>query len=221
MARAFASASSQYLIHNAAVVTAEPFTMACWFQVAALGAAEVVMSICTAASTPRHQIERSVTNSLDVRSTDGVSAGVSAGTADEIASTNTWYHAAAVIAAPNSRTSYLDGSAHTTDTTSITVAGVSRTIIGARINSTIGAYWNGRAAECAIWNAALDPPEIAALAKGFSPLLIRPTSLVAYWPLIGRTAPEICPKGGFDMTLVNTPTAFAHPRIILPRSRHA
>jgi hypothetical protein len=134
-----------------------------------------------------------------------------------IAAVNTWYHAAGVVAASNLRTVYFNGGAGTPDTVSVSPTGVDRTIIGARFNTTLGLHWNGKIAECAIWNVALGAAEIAALAKGFSPLLIRPTSLVAYWPLIGRTSPEICPKGGFDMTVVNGPTGAEHPRVVVPR----
>jgi hypothetical protein len=112
----------------------------------------------------------------------------------------------------------LNGIAGTESTGSRTVGTVNRTVIGATwISGGPGLHLNGRLAECAIWNVALTAAEIASLVKAFSPLLIRPASLVAYWPLIGRHDPEICPKGGFDMTLTNTPTTAAHPRIIMPR----
>jgi len=223
MARALASASSHYLVHNAAVATAEPLTMACWFSAASLAQSGVLMALCTNGGTSRCQIQHNSTNSLDVFSVDPAgSFGHSVGNNGEIAAPNTWYHAAGVFAASNSRTGYFNGTAHTPNTTSITVAGLDRTIIGMRISGGgIGAYFNGSVAEAGIWNVALDAAEVAALAKGFSPLLIRPASLIAYWPLIGRSSPEICLKGGFDLTLVNGPTAADHARMIMPRRRTA
>ena len=44
-------------------------------------------------------------------------------------------------------------------------------------------YCDGSLAEAAIWNAALSDAEVAALATGVSPLLVRPGSLVFYAPL--------------------------------------
>jgi hypothetical protein len=94
-------------------------------------------------------------------------------------------------------------------------------LLGARISATPGLFLNGQIAEAAVWNVALSAAEIASLSKGFSPLLIRPASLVAYWPLIGRHDPEIDPVGRFDMTLTANPTTAAHPRVILPHRRVA
>jgi len=43
--------------------------------------------------------------------------------------------------------------------------------------------FDGLVAEVAVWNVVLDDSEIAALAQGVSPLLIRSTALVEYWPV--------------------------------------
>lgn len=59
------------------------------------------------------------------------------------------------------------------------------------------------------WNAKLDAAEIAALAKGFSPSLIRPSALLEYAPLI-RDANEI--RTGLAATLTGT-TVSDHPRV--------
>jgi hypothetical protein len=56
------------------------------------------------------------------------------------------------------------------------------------------------------------------LAAGFSPLFVRPQSLVAYWPLIRDNDNDIV--GGYDMTAYNTPTVAAHPPVIYPVSPH-
>lgn len=47
------------------------------------------------------------------------------------------------------------------------------------------AAWNGMLAEFAIWNAILTAQEFAVLAKGASPLMVRPQALVLYYPLLG------------------------------------
>lgn len=43
---------------------------------------------------------------------------------------------------------------------------------------------NGTICEVALWNVALTTGEMLALGNGFSPLLVRPQSLLIYWPLI-------------------------------------
>ena len=85
---------------------------------------------------------------------------------------------------------------------------------GATNNNSMDGYM----AEAAVWNVALTSAEVSVLSKGYSPLLVRPQSIVSYWPLIGRTSPEIDLVGGYGMTLVNAPTTAAHPRIIYPTS---
>jgi hypothetical protein len=53
--------------------------------------------------------------------------------------------------------------------------------------TTLGRAILGRMAEFAIWNAILDPAEAMSLGDGFSPLLIRPASLVEYVPMVSGT----------------------------------
>lgn len=53
-------------------------------------------------------------------------------------------------------------------------------------NSAAGTNnWDGSLAEFGYWNVILSADEFLALAKGVSPLLIRPTALIEYVPLIG------------------------------------
>jgi hypothetical protein len=49
---------------------------------------------------------------------------------------------------------------------------------------------DGRMAGIALWNAALNAREVAGLARGVSPLVTRPLSLLGYWPLWGHVLPE-------------------------------
>ena len=77
---------------------------------------------------------------------------------------------------------------------------------------------SGSVAEVAVWQSTLTDAEIAILHLGFSPLFVRPQSLVAYWQLVGRTSPEIDRVGGYDMTVTNGPIAAAHPPVMYPVS---
>ncbi len=48
----------------------------------------------------------------------------------------------------------------------------------------MGSYMSDSSVEEANWNVALTDAEVAALASGVSPLLVRPENLVRYRPLI-------------------------------------
>jgi hypothetical protein len=84
------------------------------------------------------------------------------------------------------------------------------TIIGARRNNTIGAYFPGRLAEVGIWNAELTADEIASLSDGFTCDKVRPQSLIFYSPLI-RDIQDV--RGGLTITNNNTATVITHPRV--------
>jgi len=86
--------------------------------------------------------------------------------------------------------------------------------IGAFPNNLTNTEFDGRIAECAIWDEALSDAHIAALAKGVSPLAF-PRGLVFYAPLLGRHDPEIEIIGRLDMTVTGA-TQAAHPRVFYP-----
>ena len=75
----------------------------------------------------------------------------------------------------------------------------------------LGLYAKGNIAEVAIWNAGLTDAEDDVLALGVYPHFIRPSALVAYCRVMGRTSPEIDQVGGYDMALQNAPTVADHP----------
>ena len=209
MARNFTSASTHYLEHAAAVSTTLPLTFAAWARQTAAGALQAILSIADSASGVRFALLSTGTHTIQATHSDGTTTGSATTTAT--GTINVWMHAAAVFNTNADRTVYLDGGNGVNNTTSVTgsMAACNVTQIGRRRAVT---YWDGDIAEAGIWSVALDASEIAALGKGVSPLLIRPGSLLAYWPLIGRYSPEICPKGGFDMTVTSAVVA-AHPRI--------
>jgi hypothetical protein len=113
-----------------------------------------------------------------------------------------------------SRIAYLDGVAGTPATTSVAIsAHTSFAIFG---NLDNGAEGNGKGAEAAVWSSALDASEMAALAKGFSPLLIKLSTLVGYWPILGNDSPERPRKGTVELTVTGTSAKYDHPRVIMP-----
>jgi len=98
-------------------------------------------------------------------------------------SARVWQHVAGVCASTVSRQAFLDGVGGTVNTASRTPSSVDRIRIG-EWTSTWSRPFDGEIAECAIWNVALSAGEIAAMSNGLSPILIRPESLVSYYPLV-------------------------------------
>lgn len=93
-------------------------------------------------------------------------------------------------------------------------------MVGARIATTVGGYFNGQVAEAAVYGAALTTEEIEMLAAGYSPLMVRPQSLVLYAPLFGRNGAAGGEEewvGGRTLTQTSSPALYDHPRIIYPR----
>lgn len=116
-----------------------------------------------------------------------------------------------------SRTHYTNGVAGTANTTNVagSISDLDTTIFG-RTAGGGGVDYVGNVCEVACWNVALDAVEMAALANWVSPLLIRPTGLIAYWPIIGKYDPEIEVRGRRDLTVNGAPPAIAHTKMSYP-----
>lgn len=149
-------------------------------------------------------------------------AATASATAGTALGTGTWAHAAAVFVTAASRFAYKNGVVGTEDTTSRTPAGIVQVRLGSQVAAN---FMDGKLAEVGIWNVALDAAEVAALADGFSPRLIRPASLVHYYPLIRGTVNQggssnttlDRAKSAINLTEANTPTyADPHVRVIYP-----
>ena len=217
MARGF-DGSTQYLEYGGAVLTAYPFTMACWFNVANITGDHYLMSIADLGTGTNYwtlvalgSVAGDPVSFVSRSGGSGNRADTSAGFA-----ASTWTHACGVGTSATSRNSYINGGSAGSNTTSSTPAGLDNTGIG-QVHTSGGHIGIplGSVAEAAIWSVALDTSEIAALAGGVSPLLVRPSALVAHWPLIGNFSPEIDVRGRNEMTVTGAAKA-AHPRIIYP-----
>lgn len=221
MARAFLSASTEYLFVNSAAITAYPLTMACWFNVANITAAHNLIFVgdkdteinFTALFAGGSIVGDPI---LAFSHTYGVGGAVYAeSTAGYSAST--WHHAAGSWPDKDNRTSYLDGGNKGVEASSVGAMQLhDRTGIGASLDSTPSSYTDGSIAEAAIWNVVLTDAEVAVLATGISPLAVRPQSLVFYVPLIRDNDEDIV--GGLSLSVAGTPTVANHPRVIYPAS---
>lgn len=218
MSRAFLTASSEYLQVDTAALTTVPITMACFFNVSNVTAQHSLIHLVNSGSiNDWFLMEAAGAATGDpVRAFARRSTVANAETSTSFTA-NTWHHACAVFATASSRFAYLDAGGKVENTVTVTPSGLNRTAIGAARDSSPGSYCDGMIAEVGIWNVALDDAEIAALAKGVSPLLIRPQNLVTYVPLVRDADEDIV--GGLSFTAGGTPTISAHPRIIMPSAQ--
>jgi hypothetical protein len=132
-------------------------------------------------------------------------------------SSGSWFHAAGIWNSSNYRYVYYNGGDETaSDETSRTVGTNDQFRIGVTADSTPLAYMDGLIAEAALWNVALSAGEIRMLGDGFSPLMVRPQSLVLYVPLVRDNDDDLI--GGLSLTASGSPTIGVHPRVFNPYS---
>jgi hypothetical protein len=219
MARTFVSASNQYLSTSSPPVTAVPLTMACWYKLTSIGSDNILMSLQNTGAT--QEIWLGQYGSSFLRAVQQGTGGVGyEGVNASGVGTGTWHHAAAVFPATNVRHAYLDGvtAANQVQAGTVTPSGINSLSIGVTLLSAGGRYGqlNGTVAEAGVWNVVLSTDEIAFMAKGGSPLFIRPSNLVFYAPVRGRSSPEPEYRRGANLSLTGTPTFSDHPRIFYP-----
>lgn len=204
--------TTAYIEATSAVATAVPLTMAAWFYADSNTVNQTILGL-TASGATNARFTLQCQNTGYLRA--AVQAGGSTAGADTTATINTgaWQHGAAVFTGNASRTVYLDGANNATNTTSLTPssAALNRTNVGTQWrNQARENYFDGRVAEAAIWNVALNASEVASLVTGIRPSLVRPQSLIFYAPLI-RDVIDF--RGGLSLT-ANSTTVIEHPRRI-------
>jgi hypothetical protein len=95
-----------------------------------------------------------------------------------------WHHAAVWFQGDTSRKTFFDGSAGSEETSSSVALPFNGTGIGIDIDASARTNpMDGEIAEAAIWDVILTNDEVAMLAAGATPLMVRPGSLAGYWPL--------------------------------------
>jgi hypothetical protein len=220
MAREFNGANEYLEDANTPPVGADPgaFTVAGWFKTDTLTGDQTILSFADTGNGLGYFILQFGGSSwsdhiaFEVTRPGGGNGNCQTSTA---ASVNTWHHACAVHGASKaSRAVYLDGGGKGTNTSDLSSStwALDVTGIGRNSDSTPSDYMDGSVAEVAIWNTTLSDAEVAALAAGLSPLLMRPGNLIFYSPLIRDKDIDIV--GGVSLTAYNAPTVDDHPPII-------
>jgi hypothetical protein len=196
--------SGEYLLSTSlAGVSGVPYTFGCWAYLDT-GAAGTDVAIMLGDSTAvTYEEIQFFTGNGKLRLRTLSSGG--SNLAGALWSYDTWHHVMAVVSATDSRALYLDGGGKVTSSVDKTVT-IDEITIGARTISSATNYMLGRLAHAAVWAAALTDEEVAALAAGASPLDVRPSSLLGYWPLWGLHSPELDMLGATQLTVAGTPT---------------
>jgi len=183
--------TDDYIEATSAVLTAAPLTLACWFNSDSTTVNQALLSLSSANGQNRFILQAAggAVSGDPVRAI--TTAANTSSNADSLTSytANTWHHAAATFESTTHRRAFIDGVGGTAETTLRSPTTINSTRIGHTIvSSARGQFTNGRIAEACIWNVALDDAEIASLADGYRPSLIRPSAIVFYVPLIREVA---------------------------------
>jgi hypothetical protein len=219
MARSF-NGTTQYLSRTTIPASAAPLTVSIHFKPTAGSGGKTLWALADTAGTANYfrlEYDEGAGN-LEAETRSTTSGGAVMSTVGGITE-GAWNHGAAVYAAANSRTVYGNGTAGTTNTSSVTPLDLDTEAIGVLLRSTTAQFFAGELADYGLWDVALTAAEITALSKGVSPLLIRPASLVSYAPLGGRLSPEPDLITGVGFALTAAPTYADGPRLYRPRGR--
>jgi len=221
MGRVFVSSVPEYFQNTAIAMPDETSTLtfSSWFQTTDNSTQQGIMIFAdTATNNPWMGIFMGSSGKFVAGTRDD--AGTE-GRVDSTASVvnNTWHHGCGIINGVSSRKGYLDGVTETEDTTTVSTTTIDNFCIGAWERTTLIIPWDGYMAENAIWNVALNEGEVAALAKGYSPLFIRPHNLLYYWPLNEQSGADnaVDRMGVATATQTGTPGPGPHPPMIYPR----
>lgn len=208
--------STAYMSVAAMPVSGYPFSMACAFWVDNVTASHNLVNLTDGTHGFSLQARGDVGGDPLMFAVSSAGGGVDFATSSTSITASAWHHACAVGASATSRSVYLNGGGKATDTASNTPPSLTTTVLAVDV-ALAAAFLNGRLAEVGLWSAALDDAEVLSLSRGVSPLLVRPASLVAYWPL-NRQGLRYDLIGGNTLSQSGSPATIAHPRIFTPKS---
>lgn len=204
--------SSQYLRATVAGYTLanSPVTLAAWVRpTSAISFPAIVAAGALTGNVDRNVLALAGTN-IAVTANGGGTVGQVI-TATNTVTTNAWNAVAGVFSSASSRTAYINGVDSGSSTTTIGSAVAATDIsVGARFAAGAwGNFFPGDIAEVGVWTVALSAAEVLSLARGVSPSLVRPQSLVFYAPLVREL---IDLRFGLAITNNNTATVASHAR---------
>ena len=195
-----------------------PLTMACWFNPDDVATKYALMGLgVNSGGNERISLIADGSAAGDPVGAEARNSSSTTATATTSTSfqTGIWQHAAGVFTSTTSRRAFLNGGGAASNSTSISFANaVDRLHVGARLSVGVASnLFKGKIAEAAMWNVALTDDEVAALAQGISPNLIRPGSLWFYAPLVNGLQNL---RGGI-LSSAGSPVVVDHIPIVQPR----
>ena len=202
-----------------------PFTMACWFNcdVAATSDAQVLLaySAATGIGNIWALLARSDASDTLRFGCDGGVGFTQTGSVGMTYTEGVWNHALATGVSATDRNCYLNGPDNTDADSTNRTPSCTEIDIG-RDTENANNDFEGSIAHCAVWDHAsvvLDASEIAALAAGVSPLLIRPHELIFYAPLNTPGTTDYDHIGGLTLDADGSITLSDNPPIFMPVSQ--
>ena len=194
-----------------------PITMSCWVNVDSPDQESVFMSLNDDDSFDLIYIGTSGDNTTLIANHFDLSNGLDVIGTREV---GVWHHIGGIFRSDSNREGVLDGVlTGSADTTSQDTLTFNRLAIGGSGQSNPCCEFNGQIAECGVWDVALTAAEMASLGAGYSPLFIRPASLILYVSCVNTTSRDRV--GVFPLQAFGSALNFPHPPIIYPRSSSA
>lgn len=214
MAYLYNDATPDYHFVNSGPISAEPLTIACWFQTD-IAADQMLVSVGDGAANDLWGIE--INNDPQAARAKCYDAGAPVQASSSTTySLNTWHHICATFASDTSRTVWLDGGGEASNASASSPGASDEIAVGIHIDRSSDPL-SGMVAEVGIWNATFTIVEALQLAAGYSPLLVRPESLVCYIPLVRGLGSVV---GDFGLTASGSPTVAAHPPVLYAAGPH-
>ena len=226
----------EYLWHANAVLVSVPLTMACFFRINDNTVHSTLISLCDSAGDVNYFSLRALGVGagipLEIAATTRSNVGPAVAYSDSQYTANQWHHAAFVSATAGSRYAYLDGVPGARNASNKIPFGIDITGIGALLRNGLTGYTSGDIAEVGIWHEPLTTQEIAALASGVSPPLVRPEHLAACWALLKADPANKWNSrfGQYQLSENGAPVGNVHPtplygpmspRVLVPTTRIA
>lgn len=214
MARTFVRASSQYAEVSAAAITTGPAvcTFACWYKPSSI-ANGTALGIGDLQATSRY-----FALGMDGSGNAFFEPTGATATSASTMTNGVWAHIAGVQSSASSRVVYLNGTAGTPNTTTVTSAAETlevTTVGGLMLNGSRLSFAGGDIAECAIWAIALTAADVTRLAAGQSPMNVGASPPVRFWRIFGDQSPEPDYYTADSLTVTGA-TAAAHPPVQPP-----
>lgn len=212
MAHLYRAANSQHHIAEKAVASGVPMTLSAWVVVNSLLADMFAIAIGHASTASMFGIYVRPAGTVRAYVHDDSFFGVAA-TSSSVVTVGKPAHIAAVYAANNSRSVYVNGGNKATDTSSLSAGSLNRTVYGQDFaGGASEAPFDGTVIP-AVWNVALTDGEIFQLAQGAHPETIRPENLVSYLPIEDYAAGVFDQRGNVFRP-VNQPKAVIPPPVV-------